>query len=301
MKTILLKITTLLLSLVIIATVFKSHTTVDSSDTPCGDVNSDGNVSSFDASLVLQYDAQLIEELGCVEAADVNSDGGITPLDASLILQYDADILDTLPYTPREEKLIDVPKICQFPTLPTGCESVAATMVLQYYGENITAEDFVRNYLEYDGDYDIHNGLVYRPSPYDCFVGDPFLNGYGCYAGPIVTAVNKTERFTATQLNKVSLDMLCRQYIDNDKPILIWATMYMKPSDIGHSWYLEDGTEFTWISGEHCLVLVGYNESNYYLNDPLTGEVEEYPKDLVEQRYKELFSQAVYIKSNCDF
>ena len=296
MKTILLRITSLLLSLVFVAGVFCFQAAATSSAKAlCGDVNGDDKVNSYDASLVLRYEVKLVSTLSNLDGADVNCDMKIDSLDASLILRYEVGMFDTLPIVTYKEKMIDVPKICQFPTLPTGCESVAATMVLQYYGESITAEDFVRNYLEYNSAFTVHNGIVYRPSPYDCFVGDPFKNGYGCYAGPIVTAVNKTKHFTAKQLNNISLHMLCLQYINNNKPILIWATMYMEPSAVGHSWYLEDGTEFTWISGEHCLVLVGYNENSYFLNDPLTGAMEEYPKDVVEQRYKELGSQAVYI------
>ena len=33
--------------------------------------------------------------------------------------------------------ILDVPLICQYPLLPTGCESVGATMLLQYYGIDI--------------------------------------------------------------------------------------------------------------------------------------------------------------------
>ncbi len=63
-----------------------------------GDVNLDGKVSPLDASLVLQYNAQLVNTLDCLEAADVNLDGKISPLDASLILQYNAQLIPSLPF-----------------------------------------------------------------------------------------------------------------------------------------------------------------------------------------------------------
>ena len=57
----------------------------------------------------------------------------------------DSDIkIDRIQFT---EKLIVVPPICQYPALPTGCEAVAATMVLQYYDTNITAEEFAESWL----------------------------------------------------------------------------------------------------------------------------------------------------------
>ncbi len=61
-----------------------------------GDVNGDEKVSPLDASLVLQYNAQLIKEID-VNAADVNGDGKISPLDASLILQYNAQLIKEFP------------------------------------------------------------------------------------------------------------------------------------------------------------------------------------------------------------
>ncbi len=64
-----------------------------------GDVNRDGNISPLDASLILQYNAKLINTLKCIEVADVNLDGKISPLDASLVLQFDARLIDKLPAT----------------------------------------------------------------------------------------------------------------------------------------------------------------------------------------------------------
>ena len=77
------------------------------------------------------------------------------------------------------------------------------------------------------------------------------------------------------------------KYIDKDMPLLIWATMSMKESFPGNSWYFEDGTEFTWIAGEHCLVLVGYDDEYYFLNDPMSGSTVGYQKTIVEKRFAE--------------
>lgn len=76
---------------------------------------------------------------------------------------------------------------------------------------------------------------------------------------------------------------------------MIWATMGMKESKQGRKWRLKNGSEFTWIAGEHCLVLVGYGEDYYYFNDPQSGSTVAYQKALSEKRFKELGNQAVYI------
>lgn len=196
-----------------------------------------------------------------------------------------------------DSKRLLVPLICQYPELPTGCEATATTMVLQFYGEDISAEEFAESWLDKNSDFYTYGGIDFGPDPNLNFVGDPFTSyGYGCYAPVIVKAVNsnsatcKAEAFFGKDL-----DSLCKEYVDNGKPMLIWASIDMKKTKEGTSWQLPDGERFTWISGEHCLVLVGYDEKNYYLNDPLTGTVVSYKKQLVKDRYSELGKQAVYI------
>lgn len=58
-----------------------------------GDVNDDGNVTAYDASLVLQHAAGSIATpltSKQLAAADTNKDGNVTAYDASLILQFAA-------------------------------------------------------------------------------------------------------------------------------------------------------------------------------------------------------------------
>jgi len=66
-----------------------------------GDVDFNGSVQAYDASMILQYlvgyinldDLQLF-------VADVSLDSTVSALDATLILQYGVGIIDTLPYQP---------------------------------------------------------------------------------------------------------------------------------------------------------------------------------------------------------
>ena len=69
----------------------------------------------------------------------------------------------------------------------------------------------------------------------------------------------------------------------------------MKEVRHGNSWYLSDGTLFTWPAGEHCYVLLGFDDDFYYFADPQTGNVVGYQKLLAEKRFRELGSQAVLI------
>lgn len=196
-----------------------------------------------------------------------------------------------------EEKIIDVQTICQYPSLPTGCETVAAVMIMNYLGNNISPTEFAEDCLKTNENFYYNNNMLYGPDPNKVFIGSPFSeSSYGCYAPVITEAVNKSRICRAENISGKTLDFICKEYIDKYKPVLIWATIDMEETRISKSWYLSDGSVFNWISPEHCFVLVGYNENEYIFNDPITGSVVRYAKSLSEKRYSELGSQAVYIK-----
>ncbi len=216
--------------------------------------------------------------------------------EVSTEVSYSETIIEK-PVGVDDYRVIDVPCIRQYPQLPTGCESTAAAMVLQYYGENITHSRFAELWLPKSSDFYNYNGKYYGPDPNHTFAGDPFSEyAYGCYAPVITSAINSNSNLcTAETLYNLTLVELCRRYIDNNKPVLIWATVGMTESLQGKSWYTPNGELFTWISGEHCLVLVGYDDNYYYFNDPLYGNAVGYKREVAEKRYSELGMQAVYI------
>ena len=200
----------------------------------------------------------------------------------------------------RESKIMieGVPLICQKPKLPTGCEIVAATMVLQFYNENIVEEEFANKWIEKDDFFYIKDEKIFGPDPSKVFVGNPFeKSSYGCFAMPIVQAINSNSKKCKAKLVKENtLKELCQNYINYNKPLLIWASMGMRPLANGDSWYLEDGSILVWPAGEHCLVLVGYSSDSYYFNDPQSGKVIEFKAEIVESVFKELGSQAICIE-----
>ena len=193
--------------------------------------------------------------------------------------------------------LIYVPTLCQYPLLPTGCESTSAAMVLQYFGEDITPEHFASHWLECNSDFYTCDGIDYGPDPNSVFAGDPFSKySYGCYAMPIAKAINRnSDKCYAVAIQGKSLSELCEEYIDKGSPVLVWATMDMMPSYEGKSWQTPHGNKFTWIAQEHCLVLVGYNDDFYFFNDPRTGTTVSYERSLSQQRYTELGSRSVVV------
>lgn len=99
---------------------------------------------------------------------------------------------------------------------------------------------------------------------------------------------------------------LTANYIDKGEPVILWATMDMAPSRLGTSWiidyvdenfHLRLGDFFTWNGNEHCLVLVGYDSTRYFFNDPYKNHgLIRYDKGLVESRFLEQRSQSVVVR-----
>ena len=192
----------------------------------------------------------------------------------------------------------DVPVLSQFPEFPTGCESVSTVTVLRFYGENITAAKFIDEYLPKSADFYYESGKRYGPSPYDFFIGNPrTAASYGCMAPVIEKALcdyfGGSERVKNT--TGAELSELCDEYIDNGIPVITWATINMLDTDPKNTWYLKDGTRFSWPGNEHCLVLTGYDADSYYFNDPYAGKTVKYKKQTVKDRYAELGRQSVVI------
>ena len=199
--------------------------------------------------------------------------------------------------------IIPVTHISQKNLLSAGCELVSAMMLLDHYGFHPTADEIVArtpiSSLLYE------NGSTYGLSPNQAFIGDPQSDdGLGCYATVLTAIVNSyfwdDGEKEAINLTGTELDKLEEDYLAKSSPVIIWATVDMQEPYSGPSWILADTNEtFQWISGEHCLLLVGYDDENYYFSDPYdsTG-IRIYNKSVVKQRYSQLGKQAVAIHSD---
>ena len=187
---------------------------------------------------------------------------------------------------------------------PTGCESVTTITCLHYWGNNISVDDFINNYLE-SGEIFEKNNQLYAPSPFDKFVGSPYAEfSFGCYEPVIEKALNKLFRekdlnFEIKNLNDVAIEEIITNYIDKNIPVIFWATMRMEETSYKRSWIIpETGEKYYWKRKENCLLLVGYDndKDGYYFNDPLCDDgLILYNKALVEQRHKEQYSNTLAI------
>ena len=212
----------------------------------------------------------------------------------------------------KPTKLINVPYINQN-DIVYGCEAVSSTMLLQYYGQKISEKEFTDKYLIQKDWFVGSDNKSYGPDPYAAYPGNPYKSsgencGFGSFAPSTAKSIDKVldaKRHQTKITTGMNLIDLIKNYIDKNIPVLIWATMDMKETNSGYSWitnYVDEnspykiGDTFTWPRGEHCLVLVGYDDNNYYFNDPYKNHgLIAYEKKLVNQRFLELGKQSVVI------
>lgn len=217
----------------------------------------------------------------------------------------DTKTVSQQPPVAKHQKLLNVPYIYQVDKYPNGCESVSAVMVLRYFGVPMSVENYIDNYLP-KGRAPVCDGkdLYYADDPRKVFLGSPYSKyGWGCYAPVIVTATNKCidhKKLEVKNITGTSFDTLCRTYIDKEIPVIVWATSGMeavRPTKPSHTWtILGTSEQFTWKSPMHCLVLVGYDDNNYYFNDPQQSKNYRYTKSAVLTAYSALGMQAVVIQ-----
>jgi uncharacterized protein YvpB len=254
-------------------------------------------------STVSQVESQETEGVFSIQSGIESRDPESSPKAQETVNSYiDKDRSDNWSTNENVETevsyMIDVPYLTQQGIYPSGCEVVSATMVLRYWGLSISIQDYINHYLEIEPFYR-KNGVLYGPDPNKVFAGDPLDEfSCGCYAPVIEKSLNEilAGKWKAIDTTGTQLDELAKGYITNDIPVIIWASIDMQPTKKGNVWITEDGETVQWITPEHCLVLVGFNQSEYFLNDPYENRgLVRFPKEVVEARFQELGQQSVVI------
>ncbi|MBQ9935346.1 MAG: C39 family peptidase [Lachnospiraceae bacterium] len=240
-------------------------------------------------------DATLLDE-SCLDA-DNNEQA--TPDDAELEEQAtDTDAKESTPLDAQveEEKALpskvslDIELIIQYPELPTGCESVALTMLLNYYGFDLEKTTIAKDYL------------IYSTNFVEGYMGNPFTTGgAGIYSPGLTRTANKFLDAQGSELNAKNVtdstpEELYR-YLAEGKPVVIWNTVFFlnnQPTGLTVKW---GEKSYVWDSCEHCMVLSGYDlERNVVIvHDPIEGIVERDAEGFW-QRYEKLGSMALIIR-----
>ena len=172
---------------------------------------------------------------------------------------------------------LDVNNILQNPELPTGCEAVSATIVLNYYGANMSKTELVDKYLPYSDD---PNQGFCGGTPYDKPDGSDLQ---WVAAAPIATAMNQAlvahgMNYTAKDISGTSFENVLT-YVKNGQPIVFWALENMRV-------------------GSHTLVLMGYDldAGVCYFADPMKEGIQAYSVDSTRYAYNTRGQYAVVVE-----
>lgn len=154
--------------------------------------------------------------------------------------QTQQELEENVPFVVPEKALLDVPLELQGKILPTGCEIVSASMMINYYGIKTTGTSLAKE-IPYD-----------ERNPSLGYVGSPFTTGgWTIYPEALATTVVNYIP-TARDMTGMSLDDL-KEQIAGGKPVLVW----MKGM---HGYII------------HSIIVTGYDEKGIFYNDPLKGK-----------------------------
>ncbi|MDF2668769.1 MAG: hypothetical protein K0R67_1075 [Paenibacillus sp.] len=179
--------------------------------------------------------------------------------------------------TPKPVKpasvLIDAPHVRQQPELPSGCEITSLTMLLQFAGIKKGKMELVPE-MKKDTTPIVYSntGIKTWGNPNVGFVGEITAKGkgFGVFHGPIMELLHSYIP-SAVDLTGSSYEALEEQ-LAAGIPLVVWTTInYAVPAE-WVEWHTTDGTKIVTTFMEHAVLLVGYDETNVYVNDPLGGK-----------------------------
>lgn len=176
---------------------------------------------------------------------------------------------------------------------PTGCESAALTVLLNYYDVNVRMSDVVNKLAKGDKPY-VENGIKYGGNPYLEFVGNPNDYGsYGTFDKPIEEVANY---FKPGIINGTGMSLeQVLEIVKQNRPVIVWTTSGLSVPYISNLWiYKNTGETIKWISGEHALVIIGYNDNQVIVSDSLTGTIRYFDRWVFESRYNTFSKRALY-------
>lgn len=205
------------------------------------------------------------------------------------IHKKDVDLIDV-----RDKIIKGVPVLNQFPSWPTGCESVSVTMLLAWAGYNISVSDVVDVLPKGPAPY-WYAGKMYGANPDEEFVGHPASKySFGAYQKPMLRVIDKIAKNGGKDLTGMSFEKQL-EVVKSGKPVVMWTTINLLPSYESYTWYDRKKNKVTWIAREHAFVVVGVSNNYVIVHDPYIGKRIVYNKQLVKKRWNEMGGRAITI------
>ena len=189
---------------------------------------------------------------------------------------------------------VDVPCYSQYPELPTGCESVALTNLLNYYGFGLGKTIIADYYLPkrsngnfvtaFDGNpRRSSGGLMGCVAPAITIAGNNFLRAAG--------SIMQAKDVSFSSISSIKNRLTCGQ------PVEMWNTEWgsWPGGRYAARWY--NGHSYGLWGGNHAVVLKGYDDEQgiVYLSDSINGNVTRNAQ-VFFGTWQQMDSQAVVIE-----
>ncbi|MCR8633574.1 C39 family peptidase [Paenibacillus radicis (ex Xue et al. 2023)] len=179
----------------------------------------------------------------------------------------------TPPEPPAKSAMLDAPVVRQLPELPSGCEVTSLTMMFLFFGIQKDKMELVPE-MKRDTT-PLRRGkngaIAYWGNPNTGFVGEVTAagRGFGIYHGALFE-LQKQYIPKAVDLTGQPFEKL-EQQLREGIPSVVWTTIDYRVPEKWNVWDTPIGPIQTTFM-EHAVLLVGFDEQNVYVNDPLSGQ-----------------------------
>lgn len=177
------------------------------------------------------------------------------------------------PKVKKASAFLKAPVIRQYPELPSGCEVTSLAMLLQFKGIDKGKMELVPELkrdtteLKYGPD----GSIVYWGNPNIGFVGEITgkAKGFGIYHTALIELLKSYIPEAVDLTNRPFAEV--EMQISDGFPVVVWTTFDFAVPTKWVEWDSPIGP-FRATFAEHAVLLVGYDEHNVYVNDPLSGK-----------------------------
>ena len=172
----------------------------------------------------------------------------------------------------RSHTIKNVVTINQFPKYPNGCELVALDILLKYYGVNVTVDEIISATPIGKTPY-YSNGVLYGGNPNYEFLGNPkSYSGWGIWDKGLANVANK---FKPNVINGTGMDFEdILKLVYNDRPVIVWTSISLIKPYVANKWTdPKTGEQIVWKRFNHAVVVIGYNDNEIIISDPINGKI----------------------------
>ncbi len=206
------------------------------------------------------------------------------------------------PAATANARRLSAPILSQLPEFYNGCEVTSLAMLTAYLGLAATKLELERLLPKDESPLvrDADGAIVSWGDPAAGFVGDIRGDdfGYAVYHQPLARVLDAVYKPGSLDLTGAADFAVLEQTIAQGKPVIVWTTETLAPTDEWVAWRTSSGEEVAATFRIHTVLLTGYDERYVYVNNPLTGQQDQQAdKSAFIAAWEQLGRQALTYKS----